>query len=381
MSARKNVSLYLAGLLLLILAGGGVALLSYSRSKKETRQGELRRREVAAGPIVLVAPVRAAPRERRLELQAEARPFAEVTLYAKISGYLKAIYVDKGDPVRKDQLLSIIVSPELDRQYDAAVADAQYKRKNAGRTSSLASAGLVAPRDAELDTSQALIADATAAGLGTQKSYTQLRAPFDGTATARYVDPGALVQSAANSQTSALPVVTISQLDRLRIYAYVNQRDAALVRLGAPVEISVPDGPMTTGQVSRLPGALDARTRMMLVEVDLDNRDRRIVPGSFLNVALTLQLAPAQEIPVEALVVRGKQTLVAAVGADRRVSFRPVTVLNNNGAQLRIKSSLKEGDEVALNLGDRVAEGSPVQVASRGGTTPPGGTAPSGGAK
>lgn len=155
----------------------------------------------------------------------------------------------------------------------------------------------------------------------------------------------------------------------------MNQRDAALVHLGDPAEISVPDGPMTTGQVSRLPGALDTRTRMMLVEVDLDNRERRIVPGSFVRVALTLKIEPAQEIPVEALVVRGKQTLVAAVGADRRVSFRPVAVLSNNGAQLRIKSSLKEGDEVALNLGDRVAEGSPVQAAS--GTGP----AASGGAK
>lgn len=210
MRARKNVTLYLLGLLLLIAAGGGVALLSYSRKNKESRAAELRRSEVAAGPVVLLAPVRAAPRERRLDLQAEARPYAEVTLYAKISGYLKEILVDKGDAVRKDQLLAIIISPELDRQYDAAIADAQYKRKNAGRTSSLASAGLVAPRDAELDNSQALIADATAAGLGTQKSYTQLRAPFDGTVTARYVDPGALVQSAASSQTSALPVVTIS---------------------------------------------------------------------------------------------------------------------------------------------------------------------------
>lgn len=159
----------------------------------------------------------------------------------------------------------------------------------------------------------------------------------------------------------------------------MNQRDAALVHLGDPAEISVPDGLMTTGQVSRLPGALDSRTRMMLVEVDLDNRERRIVPGSFVRVALTLKIEPAQEIPVEALVVRGKQTLVAAVGADRRVSFRPVAVLSNNGAQLRIKSSLKEGDEVALNLGDRVAEGSPVQAAS--GTTPAGGAPASGGAK
>lgn len=372
MSSRKTLTLYLAGLLLLVAAGGGVALLAHSRNSRERHEGEQRRSEVAAGPLVLVAPVRAAAAERRLDLQAEARPFAEVTLYAKISGYLKVINVDKGDFVRKDQLLAIIISPELDRQYDAAVADAQFKRKNAGRTSSLASAGFVSPRDAELDNSQALIADATAAGLGTQKSYTQLRAPFDGTITARYVDPGALLQSAANSQTSALPVVTVSQLDRLRIYAYVNQRDAALVHLNDPVEIRVPDGPMTTGQVSRLPGALDVRTRMMLVEVDLDNRDRRIVPGSFVNVALTLKLEPAQEIPVEALVVRGKQTLVAAVGPDRRVHFRPVAVQSNNGAQVRIKSSLKEGEEVALNLGDRVAEGAPVQPASAGVAAPAG---------
>jgi len=356
-NSGKNVMMYLKGLILVAVAGGGVILLSHSRSRSEENQVTQREQEVAAGPMVMVA---------------EARPFAEVTLYAKISGYLKAIHCDKGDVVQKDQLLAVIVSPELDRQYDAAMADAQFKRKNAGRTNFLASSGLVAPHDAELDTSQSLIADATAAGLNTQKSYEQLRAPFDGTVTARFVDPGALVQSAAASQTSALPVVTVSQLDRLRIYAYVTQRDAALIRTGDPVEVSVPDGPAIAATVTRLAGELDVRTRMMLVEVDLDNKDRQIVPGSFVLVSLTLKIAPALEIPVEALVVRGKQTLVAAVQPDQRINFRPVTVLSNNGTRVSIHSDLHLGDQVALNLGERVPEGSLVQMVHSGGAAAPG---------
>lgn len=367
MSFRKNIALYLTGLLFVVGATGGVALLAHARSSSEARETSVRLREVAAGPHVIVTAASQASTERKLELQAEARPFAEVTLYAKISGYMKSISVDKGDKVREGQLIAIIQSPELDRQFDAAAADAEFKKANAERTRTLAKSGFVSVRDAELDTSQANVAEATKAALNMQKTYEQLRAPFSGTVTARFADPGALVQSAANAQTSALPVVTIAQIDRLRIYAYVDQRSAAEVHVGDQAEISLPGGGMAAGagaimgKVTRLSSQLDARTRMMLIEVDLDNREGRIVPGSFVAVVLTIKTPPSVEVPVEALVIRDRKPFVAGVTADRHVQLRPVTLLAHDGARVRITSGLKAGELVALNVGESIPDGSPIQ--------------------
>jgi hypothetical protein len=178
------------------------------------------------------------------------------------------------------------------------------------------------------------------------------------------------VQSAVNAQTSALPVVTVADLDRLRVYAYIDQREAALVHLSDGVQLTAPDGTERTGKVTRLAGELDARTRTMLVEVDLDNRDHSIVPGSFVTVSLTLKLPPAVQIPAEALVVRGKQTLVAAVTADNRIQFRPVGYLSNDGTHALLNSGIAVGESVALNLGDRVVDGARVQPANA--AVPPG---------
>src|SRR6202012_4593702 len=138
--------------------------------------------------------------------------------------------------------------------------------------------------------------------LAQQKSYEVLRAPFAGTVTARYADPGALVQAATGASTGALPLVTISTPERLRVYVYVDQRQAGSVRIGDAALVSLSDrgDAHIEGHVARLSSELDPHTRMMLVEVDVDNKDGAIVPGSFVTVTLSLATPPEIEIPVEA---------------------------------------------------------------------------------
>ncbi|HZS37236.1 MAG TPA: efflux RND transporter periplasmic adaptor subunit [Polyangia bacterium] len=360
---QRRTALYVAGLAAVLAAIGGVVMFANARGSAAEKESQAREAQVKAGPRVRVVAAAPARTERRIELQGEARPFASVTLYAKLSGYLKEIRVDKGDRVQAGQVLAVIESPELDRQYDAAVADAAYKRANAKRAAALATPGVVSAREAELTSSQALMADAQVAALATQKSYETLRAPFTGTVIARFADPGALVQNATNAQTSALPVVTISQGERLRVYVYVDQRDAFYVHKGDGAEVTTPDRPglPIKGTVTRLASELDPKTRTMLVEIDLDNRDGRIVPGSFVLVALVIATPPSVEVPVEALVLRGKQPFVAVVSAEQRVTYKPVVLVGDDGASARVAKGLAAGERVALNLGENVVDGDLVQ--------------------
>jgi len=99
---------------------------------------------------------------------------------------------------------------------------------------------------------------------------------------------------------------------------------------------------------------------MMLVEVDLDNRDGKIVPGSFVTVVLTLATPPEIIVPVEALVLNGAKASVFVLDGDT-VHARSVVVGDNDGSTARLVRGLRAGELVALNIGDNVADGARVQ--------------------
>jgi RND family efflux transporter MFP subunit len=365
MSERRPRLLYAVGVLSVLAVGLGVLALSVVRSRRVAAETEARTAAVQAGPTIQTVAVERSGGEREIVLQGEARPYLSVTLYAKVSGYLRDIKVDKGSEVQKDQVLAVIESVELDREYEAQLADARYKRDNAKRMEALAATGVASASDAELARSAAEVSEANVQTLLTQKSYEVIKAPFPGTVTARYADPGALVQQATTGQTSALPVVTVGELGRLRVDVYVDQRDAPFVKEKDPVVVTLPERAEVSlpGQVARMSHELDPRTRMMLAEIDLENRTGTVVPGSFVSVKLKVKSPGYLSVPAEALVLRGKAPFVAVVSKDSKVTYRPVRVLDNDGQRAYLGEGVSEGEQVALNLGDTLNEGDRVRRA------------------
>jgi len=210
------------------------------------------------------------------------------------------------------------------------------------------------------------VAQATVEQLRVLKSYEVLTAPFDGTITARYADPGALVQDASTSQTSALPVVTITENDRLRMRVYVDQGSCRRVHPGIVAEVYDPARPevRTPAQVSRTAQLLDPQTRTMLTEIDIDNRAGHLVAGSFVNVDLRLpEEVRYPTVPAGALILRGQDTLVAIVDAGNHVHLQPVKVATADGQTVQIASGLNVGQRVAVNTGDTLSEGGRVRPA------------------
>jgi len=353
----------MGGILLVIVTA--VALLALIGKQKMSVTAEtknLKKTDQTGRPVRVVTAARAED-ERKVVLSGEARPYATVTLYAKVSGYIQEIRVDKGDKVRADQVLAIIESPELTRQYDAAVADAKNKRLDAERALQLFNTGAVSSQSFHGSETTAEIAEKNAASLLAQKDYLTVRAPFSGTITARFVDRGALVQGATTAQTSALPIVTISDTDRLRVYVYPDQKIASLIKVGDRAEVSDTTRPdvKLTATVSRTSGELDLKTRTLLVEIDCGNRDGLILAGSFVQVTLRLRMPDQVEIPTQALIVRGEKTLVGVITPDNKVNLRPVEIYDSDGKTARLSSGVQEGEKVALHLGHSVQDGELVQ--------------------
>ena len=350
----------------LLLVVSVLALFCTLRWKKETHlQHELKARKKVekAGPLVEVARAIRVPEVQTVELPGEARPYLSVTLYGKVSGYLKEMKVDRGDKVKLNQVLATIDTPELDREYEGAVADAKNKRSIAKRNKELLPKGAASAEYAETTEAQAQMAEARAASLQAQLEYKLLRAPFQATVTARFADPGALVQAATSSQTTALPIVTLSDLDRLRVFVYPDQKTAAIVRIGDKAEVWDVARPHTKipAAVSRTTGQLDIQTRTLTVEVDLDNREGLILPGSFVRVSLSLKSPPCVEVPAQALVSRGETQCVCVVSPENRITIHPVTIFQSDGRMVKLTDGLSEGERVVLNLGSTLVDGERVQ--------------------
>ncbi len=354
----------IGGIVLALIAGISVFFISNKNKTEIKKQTVKLTSEEKAGPVVKAIKAGFDKPNNDINLIGEADPYASVTLYAKTSGYMDKIFVDKGQKVHEGQVLATLITPEIDQQYKAAQADLQNKKKILERDKALLPKQYISAQDEEQAATDVATAEANVGSLAEQLQYKKIIAPFDGTVTARFIDPGALVQNATSSQTSAQPVVTVSNLDKIRLYVYAEQRDAAYLKPGYPVVIGMTEKPdlKIDATITRIAGELDPKTRMMLVEIDIPNKNDEIIPGSYVNVTIKHPSSSFIQIPTDALVVKGKQYLVPVIKSDSSIHFQPVALGQNDGISVSILSGLNKGDLVALNLGQSVNEGQKVRI-------------------
>jgi len=355
--------LYVAGIVLV----GGAALAGvrmwHDKGIALSASREALADVVARGPVVQVATVIQGPKERLIQLLGDTRAYQEATLYSKTSGFVTSIGVDRGDVVKADDLVATVASVETDQQYQSAVQDLQNKKRNWQRAKDLVTHGWTSQQAADQAETDFTMATATVAQLATMKSYEQIRAPFDGVVTARFVDIGTLVQNSTTNKTSNQPVVTIADQSKLRIDVYVEQRDVPFVHVGDVADVTDGSNPDRRKQarVARTSDELDPRTRTLFVELEVDNSDHFLVPGSFAYVTLHVPITSYPEVPVAGLVVRGTRTFIADLQPDKTVRLQPVKVASTDGTNATLAEGAVAGQRVAINLPDEVGDGARVQ--------------------
>jgi membrane fusion protein (multidrug efflux system) len=308
----------------------------------------------------------ASPAIKNVTVLASVTPYQQATLYAKVSGYLGDVKVDKGDHVKAGQLLATVQSQETDAQYNSARADYLNKQQIAGRYDALLKQQAIAALTADQADADARVAKATLDQDATLKGYERLVAPFDGVVVARFADPGQLVQNAETSQTSAQPVVEIADSTRLRIDAYVQQDVAPFVHAGDPARIvdAANSGRSTDARITSVSGALDPRTRTMLVEIILDNKNGTFLAGSFAYLSLNVPVMVATQVPVGALITKGNDQYVAVVGSDSRLHYIKVAIGGTDGDMVTLAGGIAPGTTVAVNLPAQATDGGLVHAAA-----------------
>jgi RND family efflux transporter MFP subunit len=332
-----------------------------------------------ATPVVAVARVAREDLFKQVTYPAEFRPYVEVVLHAKVSGYVSQMNVDFGDKVKAGQLLATIEVPELHDELNSAIAakkkaEADYTNANLIYTRQIAvntqNPNLIAQQDIDTaDANRQMAAAEIAAAKAdvgkyqTLVDYTRITAPFDGVITHRYADPGALIQAGTSSDTQSLPLVRVSDNYLLRLDFPVDIDVVQDIHAGDPVEIQVQSlGNKTfTGAVSRFTRDVDDDTRKMNTEIEVPNPKLEIDPGMYATVALKVENhTNTLAIPTEA-VIAGATPSVFVVNANNEIEQRPIQLGLETPDEYEVLSGLDEGDLVVVGNHPEIQTGQKVQ--------------------
>jgi RND family efflux transporter MFP subunit len=344
-------------------------------------------------PSAAVATVQLRPATSSITVPGVFQAYQDVLVHAKVSGYVKQIFVDIGDRVHTGEVLAILEIPELNAQVDSAQAavtrdqsEMERTRHDESRAVALHAAqhseyarlqmaasklpGLVAQQElddkqaqdlsseAQVDAAQSGYAAAqakrsediaTLEHFKALQAYSYVRAPFDGVITFRYADTGALIAAGTDESTNAMPIVRLAQSGLLRLRMPVPESDADYMRIGGPAVVRVQaTGETINTKIVRFTRSLNRSTRTMLTEVDIPNQDLHLAPGMYADTTFPLQSdGKAMMVPIDAI-VEGDQPYVLMVDDSNHVVKRPV-VLGIQGPNFyQVISGVKVGDRVIV---------------------------------
>jgi RND family efflux transporter MFP subunit len=384
---RNRKRVFLA---LLISAGFVTGLLAGCR-RANTADAE-DATHAAIAPVVKVARRNLS---NTLEIASEFQPLQEIEVYAKVSGYIKKLYVDWGTHVKQGQLLAELEIPELQQQLQQDEAGARRSeqdlaraREELNRAESAftvahltytrlaevqksrpelmaqeeidaaqgknleASAGVSSAKDAVAAAEQGLLA--AKAVLGKDQAmfaYARITAPFDGVITQVYAYTGALLPAGTSSNKGDLALCQLSQNDILRLVIPVPERAVADVRVGDTVDIEVSQARNSfTGKIVRFSDQIDTQTRTMHTEVQVPNPKYLLVPGMYASVKIPLRSAlHVLSVPVQAVNSAGSGAgAVLLVNAANRIERRDVKLGIQTATEAEVLSGLSENDMVVF---------------------------------
>ena len=373
--APPRKALTLVGIaLLLLLAAGGFTMLS-RMSHERALANETERETVPT--VAVVNPVSEKPDED-LILPGSLLAYEESPIYARTSGYLVRWYKDIGSRVTKGELLAKIDTPEVDQELNQSraarqqiVAQMELAKITADRWQNLLKTDSVSAQEVDQNTSgykqaQANLAaaDANVRRLEQLEGFKEVYAPFNGVLTKRNVDPGALIN--AGAQAAGRELFDIARVDPLRVYTSVPQAYAPFIKVGAKTFVTLQEfpGQKFVAIVARTAEAIDPATRTLLTEVDVPNKDGRLLPGSFGEVHFAVGNGVNKvTIPVNAMLFRAEGPRVAVVGPDNKVQLRPINIGRDYGTTLEILGGVSPTDKIVVNPADSLEDGQPVNVA------------------
>lgn len=381
-TSRKPLPLASKVIALSLLLGAFIVILYgiHTRSLAESSLGD--RTEHAAVPVVSVVMPAPPPKQSEVVLPGNTQAYYDTPIFARTNGYLKHWYFDIGAHVKEGQLLAEIETPETDRQLEQARADLENAKANeqlseitAARWQNLLKSDSVSKQETDQAVSDLSARKATVASMTANvhrleqlQSFEKIYAPFTGVITARNTDVGALID--AGSASNPKELFHMASVSRLRVYVAVPEADIRVAETSSNVKLTLDEYPGETfsGTIVRDSDSIDATSRTLRVEVDVDNPKDRIKTGAYVLVHFAVPQSGSfaqpgnLTVPANTLLFRSEGLRVAVV-RQGHVELVPVRIGRDYGSTVEVVSGLQAQDQVVVNPSDSLSSGTPVSIA------------------
>jgi RND family efflux transporter MFP subunit len=371
----------------LIVAGLGIAaalvLAGYGIWIRQSALADLQQvADAAAIPLVQVTTPKPGPNERTLTLPGNVAAWNEAPIYAQVSGYVSHWDKDYGAHVENGELLAEIDAPGLNAQYkaslaqlDTAVTNANLADVTAKRYTDIRNSPGVSQQEidnyvsaAASAKSQVAVAQENVERYYAMIGFEKVVAPFAGVITARQVNIGDYVTGAggdASVQGSARPLFNVADVSKLRVFVAVPQYLGAVLSSAITATLTLPNAPEKPikAQFLTMAGAVNASTRTIVTELVVDEGQRALFPGTYVDVHLTVPGAPnILIVPSQALLFRADGMQVATLGEGDAIHLQNVTVGDNLGLDIQVVEGLTAADKIVANPSLGLLEGQKVKV-------------------
>jgi membrane fusion protein (multidrug efflux system) len=356
----------------------GISLLSScdsGKKEKEEQAQTVKQENAIDTPTVVAVPVRKGKLSTTIAIPGELTPYQEVDLYAKVNSYVKTLSVDIGSEVHQGQLLAVLEAPEINSQLAEAqsrikqmeavyfASKATYDRLyNTSKTPGTVSQNDLEQADAKKNSDYANVeaAKSSLKEVAANLNYLEIRAPFDGVITSRNVNLGAYVGPGGKSTD---PLFVLQDQKRLRLVVSVPEIYTGGLNNKDKVSFSVEALPNQkfTAQVKRLAGALDVKLRSERLEMDVFNKDKKLLPHMFAEVNVPLPSRDSAFIVPKTAVVTSTEKVFVVKLLNHHAVWVEVKKGFQSGDQMEVYGDLKPGDNVAKQATDEIRDGSVVR--------------------
>jgi membrane fusion protein (multidrug efflux system) len=343
-----------------------ILFVSCSGNKKEAKPADDKK---PAATLYQLATVEKGGVATVIKLPAQLAAYQEVSIFPKVNGYVKNVFVDVGSHVSQGSILMVLEAPELEQavlqareKYARAKADHSIEKEHYQRLLEAAKTeGAISPLDlstikAKMDADSS-VSNAEKANWQMQQTmqgYLRVTAPFAGVITERNVHPGALVSAASKDK----PMLELKQIAHLRLQVDIPEAIAANLKNRDTVSfyVSALQGKKMTGFISRRSMNVNAQYRSERMEIDVLNTNNILAPGMYADITFYSKgNIEAMWVPRSAVVTSTERKYVL-ISDNGKIKKADVSTGNQTSDKIEIYGNVQPGDKVIINANDEIRE-------------------------
>jgi membrane fusion protein, multidrug efflux system len=315
-----------------------------------------------------------------LRLPGEIKPFQFADLYAKVNSYVKNVNVDLGSQVLAGQVLATLDAPEMNTQLLEAQSrlhtkEAMFRASRATYERLLKTSkvpGTISPNDLDMafekmsaDSAELLSSRSSYHEVQQMLGYLVIRAPFSGVISQRNVHPGTYVGPAGKG--SDKPLFRLEEQQKLRLSIAVPEIYTDEATHAGDVRFTVKSlpGDTFTAKVNRIAGSLDVKLRSEILEMDVANKNARLLPGMYAEVQIPMPGKKDVYVVPKSAIIANSEKVFVIKSVNNKAVWVPVKCGNESNGQVEVFGNLSDNDQLVQNGSDEIKEGTALQAVAK----------------